>query len=110
MEGKLWEINVKQIKIAQIITHPNYRLDKVHFNGQTPALLHHDKVFKSESFKGAMENDIAILRLAEKVDLSKYAPACLPQKSDRTEKTYDGKTAIAVGIKLLKIILISTVS
>ena len=57
-----------------------------------------------------MENDIAILRLAEKVDLSKYAPACLPQKSDRTEKTYDGKTAIAVGIKLLKIILISTVS
>ena len=57
-----------------------------------------------------MENDIAILRLAEEVDLSKYAPACLPQKSDRTEKTYDGKTAIAVGIKLLKMISISTVS
>ena len=50
---------------------------------------------QSGSFTGASRDDIAILRLAEEVDLTKYPPACLPRKSDRT--TFDGKTALAMG-------------
>ena len=50
---------------------------------------------QSGSFTGASRDDIAILRLAEEVDLTQHHPACLPRKSDKT--TFDGKTALAMG-------------
>ena len=43
----------------------------------------------------ALNNDIAIIELAEEVDLSIYTPACLAKTSDNT--TFDGKNAWAYG-------------
>ena len=40
-------------------------------------------------------NDIAIIELAEEVDLTTYTPACLAKSSNRT--TFDGKTAWVYG-------------
>ena len=40
-------------------------------------------------------NDIAIIELAEEVDLTTYPPACLAKSSNRT--TFDGKTAWVYG-------------
>ena len=40
-------------------------------------------------------NDIAILELAEEVDLTTYTPACMAKTSDTT--TFDGKNAWAYG-------------
>ena len=40
-------------------------------------------------------NDIAIIELAEEVDLSIYTPACLAKTSDTT--TFDGKNASVYG-------------
>ena len=40
-------------------------------------------------------NDIAILELAEEVDLTTYPPACMAKTSDTT--TFDGKNAWAYG-------------
>ena len=46
------------------------------------------------------DNDIAIIELAEEVDLIIYTPACLAKTSDTT--TFDGKNAWVYGeIKLL---------
>ena len=53
-----------------------------------------ENVFKIR-FQGATIDDIAILELADEVDLAQYHPVCLPRKSDRT--TFDGKTALAMG-------------
>ena len=41
------------------------------------------------------DNDIAIIELAEEVDLAIYTPACLAKTSDTT--TFDGKNAWAYG-------------
>ena len=47
-----------------------------------------------------IDNDIAIIELAEEVDLTIYTPACLAKTSDTT--TFDGKNAWVYGeIKLL---------
>ena len=40
-------------------------------------------------------NDIALIELAEEVDLSTYTPACLAKTSDTA--TFDGKIATAYG-------------
>ena len=40
-------------------------------------------------------NDIAILELAEEVDLTTYTPACMAKTSDTA--TFDGKNAWAYG-------------
>ena len=40
-------------------------------------------------------NDIAILQLAQEVDLTTYTPVCLPSSSDT--KAFDEKIALAVG-------------
>ena len=49
------------------------------------------------------DNDIAIIELAEEVDLTIYTPACLAKTSDTT--TFDGKNAWVYGeITLLPII------
>ena len=42
-----------------------------------------------------LNNDIAIIELAEEVDLSIYTPACLAKTSDTT--TFDGKNAWVYG-------------
>ena len=42
-----------------------------------------------------LNNDIAIIELAEEVDLSIYTPACLAKTSDTT--TFDGKNASVYG-------------
>ena len=41
------------------------------------------------------DNDIAIIELAEEVDLAIYTPACLAKNSDTT--TFDGQNAWAYG-------------
>ena len=41
------------------------------------------------------DNDIAVIELAEEVDLSIYPPACLAKTSDTT--TFDGKNAWVYG-------------
>ena len=40
-------------------------------------------------------NDIALIELAEEVDLTTYTPACLAKTSDTA--TFDGKNATAYG-------------
>ena len=45
------------------------------------------------------DNDIAIIELAEEVDLAIYTPACLAKTSDTT--TFDGKNAWAYGEKMI---------
>ena len=42
-----------------------------------------------------LDNDIALIELAEEVDLTTYTPACLAKASDTT--TFDGKNATAYG-------------
>ena len=44
-------------------------------------------------------NDIAILELAEEVDLTTYTPACMAKTSDTP--TFDGKNAWAYGEKMI---------
>ena len=41
------------------------------------------------------DNDIALIELAEEVDLTTYTPACLAKTSDTA--TFDGKNATAYG-------------
>ena len=43
------------------------------------------------------DNDIAIIELAQEVDLTTYTPACLAKTSDST--TFDGKNAWVYGEK-----------
>ena len=59
----------KIINVKKIIVHHSY----------------HSKVF--------IENDIALLELAEEVDISVYTPACLPKSGENVV----GKTAMATG-------------
>ena len=66
-EGSLPEMT---IDVASITNHENY-----------------------DSF--TTDNDIAIIELAEEVDLTIYPPACLAKTSDTT--TFDGKNAMAYG-------------
>ena len=42
-----------------------------------------------------LDNDIALIELAEEVDLAIYTPACLAKTSDTA--TFDGKNATAYG-------------
>jgi len=60
----------KVVKVSQIIKHESY--DKVTSN-----------------------NDIALLKLAEEVDLNTYTPVCLPKTADNGK--YDGKNAWVYG-------------
>ena len=51
---------------------------------------------KHENFNQTnLDNDIALIELAEEVDLTTYTPACLAKTSDTT--TFDGKNATAYG-------------
>ena len=51
---------------------------------------------KHESFNlTSLDNDIALIELAEEVDLTTYTPACLAKTSDTA--TFDGKNATAYG-------------
>ena len=51
---------------------------------------------KHENFNlTSLDNDIALIELAEEVDLTTYTPACLAKTSDTT--TFDGKNATAYG-------------
>jgi len=53
-----------------------------------------EKVITHEGYVDAtLENDVALLKLTEKVDLNIFTPACLPTKGD----TFAGQTAYAVG-------------
>jgi len=54
------KIPKKNVKVSQIINHPSYNADN-------------------------SDNDIALLKLAEKIDLNVYTPACLPKSSDNFE-------------------------
>ena len=66
-EGGLPEMT---IDVASFITHENFSWD-------------------------LYDNDIAVIELAEEVDLSIYTPACLAKTSDTT--TFDGKNASVYG-------------
>ena len=51
---------------------------------------------KHENFNQTnLDNDIALIELAEEVDLTTYTPACLAKTSDTT--TFDGKNAWVYG-------------
>ena len=51
---------------------------------------------KHENFNQTnLDNDIALIELAEEVDLTTYTPACLAKTSDTA--TFDGKNATAYG-------------
>ena len=51
---------------------------------------------KHENFnRTTLVNDIALIELAEEVDLTTYTPACLAKTSDTA--TFDGKNATAYG-------------
>ena len=63
----------KAVKVSQIIKHPDY--DTSNFN-----------------------RDIALLKLAEEVDLNTYTPACLPKTTDN----YEGKNAWVYGKENIK--------
>ena len=60
----------KEVKVTKIFNHPQYNCN-------------------SYSYR----NDIALLKLAEEVDLTSYTPACL---SD-SEKNYTGQVGLATG-------------
>ena len=51
--------------------------------------------------KVTTDNDVAIIELAEEVDLTIYTPACMAKTSDTT--TFDGENALVYG----EIILLS---
>ena len=70
-EGSLPEMT---IDVASITNHENY----------------HDST---------IDNDIAIIELAEEVDLAIYTPACLAKTADTA--TFDGKNAWAYGEKMI---------
>ena len=46
-----------------------------------------------------LDNDIAIIELAQEVDLTIYTPACMAKASDTT--TFDGKNAWVYGETLV---------
>ena len=54
-----------------------------------------------ENYAGSptWDNDIAIIELAEEVDLAIYTPACLAKTSDTA--TFDGQNAWAYGKKMI---------
>merc|ERR1719167_783346 len=54
------KIPKKNVKVSQIINHPSYNADN-------------------------SDNDISLLKLAEKIDLNVYTPACLPKSTDNFE-------------------------
>ena len=63
-----------------------------HFSSRK--VLEIEKIIIHERFESmSMENDIALLKLKEKVDLSIYTPACLAPK----DANYTGKTASVYG-------------
>ena len=62
----------KTINIAKLTNHPDYNKAKIEDG-----------------------NDIAVLELAEEVDLNVYTPACMAKTTDST--TFDGKTATVAG-------------
>ena len=65
----------------------------------TSITIHEDYDWRASN----KDNDIAIIELAEEVDLTIYTPACLAKTSDTT--TFDGKNAWVYGeITLLPII------
>ena len=57
-----------------------------HFSSRK--VLEIEKIIIHERYGMRMENDIALLKLKEKIDLSIYTPACLaPKGTDYTGKT-----------------------
>ena len=56
-------------------------------------VLEIEKIITHEGYCHNFDHDIALLKLKEKVDLSKYTPACLAP----TDKDYTGKTASVYG-------------
>merc|ERR1719219_2228370 len=65
-EGPLAELD---LQVKKLVVHPHHTHDR---------------------------NDVAILYLAQEVDLATYTPACLPG-NDHKETAYDGKKALALG-------------
>ena len=97
---KVWHIsNIflqnKNIEIVQISIgdHNIASLD----DGGLPQMISNVTSFiKHENFNQTnLDNDIALIELAEEVDLSTYTPACLAKTSDTA--TFDGKIATASG-------------
>ena len=53
-------------------------------------------IIKHKDFDSfTFDNDIAIIKLAQEVDLTIYTPACMAKTSDT--KTFDGKNAWVYG-------------
>jgi len=56
-----------------------------------------EKIIEHPEYNGDVLNDIAVLRLAQEVDLSLFSPVCLPQPSVTSSQEFAGRNATAVG-------------
>ena len=80
----------KEINVEEVIVHHSYFYIKHLITGTT--IINGTKS-KNIIFK-FIENDIALLKLAKKVDLNVYSPICLPRSGENTV----GRKVMALGI------------
>jgi len=56
-----------------------------------------EKIIEHFGYDGGVLNDIAVLRLAQEVDLSLFSPVCIPPTSVASSEEFAGENATAVG-------------
>ena len=80
----------KKINVEEAIVHHSYINVK---HGKKGTTILNGTKSKNIIFK-FIENDIALLKLAKKVDLNVYTPICLPRSGENTV----GRKVMALGI------------
>ena len=82
--------------MEKVVVHQSYFYEKFEF---TLGSFINDLISKNHILLFIeIENDIALLELAEEVDLTLYTPACLPRSGEH----FLGKIALATGMYLTK--------
>jgi len=56
-----------------------------------------EEIIEHPGYDGDVVNDIAVIRLAEEVDLSLFSPVCIPPASVASSEEFAGQNATAVG-------------
>ena len=56
-----------------------------------------EKIIPHEDYDGNVLNDIAVLRLAQDVDLGLFSPACLPARTVASSQEFQGQNGTATG-------------
>ena len=54
-------------------------------------------IIPHEEYDGNVLNDIAVLRLAQDVDLGLFSPACLPPRTVASSQEFHGQNGTATG-------------